>query len=296
MIRMAHLRGRTLTIIIVVIFILLVAIYHFLRNEADDASAGSKVRWYLKSNDMYEYIGSKNQLLSLDKSKDNSKNVYEHTSVFTGHKIVHLDLKGAPPKVSYYDYLFRLFKTLGATGVLIEYEDMFPFQGNLIDIAAGNHYSRNEINTLQDLAKKYDLIIIPLIQTFGHLEFVLKLEKYKELREIDRYPQSICPMYNKSEILLFEMIDQIISAHPDSKHIHIGADEVYQLGECNRCIETMARERWNKKELFLNHVIKVARYIKKKYPDLTILTWDDEFREIDSQVRIVVIGQVIQGK
>ncbi|XP_043466707.1 hexosaminidase D-like [Leptopilina heterotoma] len=283
MIRMAHLRGRTLTIIIVVLFILLVAIYHLLRNEADDPSTGSKVRWYLKSNDMYEYVGSKSQLLSLDKSKDNSKNVYEHSQLFTGHKIVHLDLKGAPPKVSYYDYLFRLFKTLGATGILIEYEDMFPFQGNLIDIAAGNHYSKNEINTIQDLAKKYDLIIIPLVQTFGHLEFVLKLEKYKELREINRYPQSICPMYNKSEILLFEMIDQIISAHPDSKHIHIGADEVYQLGECNRCIETMAKERWNKKELFLNHVIKVARYIKKKYPDLTILTWDDEFREIDSQ-------------
>lgn len=290
MTRMSHLRGRTLTIIIVVVFILLFAIYHLLSNETHDAlSSGNKIRWYLKSNDMDEFIGNKKEFASFEKLKDNSKNIYEDSPLFTGHKIVHLDLKGAPPKVSYYDYLFRLLKNLGATGVLIEYEDMFPFYGNLIDITAGNHYNRNEIINIQNLAKKYELITIPLIQTFGHLEFVLKLEKYKELREVNRYPQSICPTHNKTETILFEMIDQIIAAHHDSKYIHIGADEVYQIGECNRCIETMAKEKWNKKELFLNHLIKISKYIKKNYPHLTILTWDDEFREIDSQVCILFI-------
>lgn len=34
-------------------------------------------------------------------------------------RIVHLDLKGAAPKVSYLEQLFPLFKTLGATGLLI---------------------------------------------------------------------------------------------------------------------------------------------------------------------------------
>lgn len=285
---MSHLKGRTLIIIIVVIFILLVAIYHLLSDEADDASTGSKAHWYLRSNYLDEYVGNKKELSSLEKSNNNYKNGvkyrYEDTPIFTGHKIVHLDLKGAPPKVTYYDYLFRLLQNLGATGILIEYEDMFPFKGNLIDIAADNHYNHSEINDIQNLARKYDLMIIPLVQTFGHLEFVLKLEKYKELREMNRYPQSICPMHNKSEVLLFEMIDQIILAHPDSKYFHIGADEVYQLGECNRCLETMAKQKWNKKQLFLDHVTKVAKYIKNKYPHLTVLMWDDEFRETDSQV------------
>ena len=290
---MTRLEGRTsLTIVIVIIFALLVTVYHLLSNEVDVISTG-KIHSYLKNKDLYDvnditdnpesHKKHNSEKLS-DKFKIGEKFRYDGSPIFTGYKIVHLDLKGAPPKVTYYEYLFRLLKTLGATGVLIEYEDMFPFEGNLIDIGAGNRYSRKEIDTIQKLAEKNDLMVIPLIQTFGHLEFVLKLEKYKDLREMYRYPQSICPTHNKSLPLLFEMVDQIIMAHPRSNYLHIGADEVYQLGECTRCMDTMAKHNWGKRQLFLDHVTKVAKYIKQKNPHITILMWDDEFREIESQV------------
>ena len=55
-------------------------------------------------------------------------------------RLVHLDLKGAPPIVKYYEKLFPLIKKCGATGLLIEYEDMFPYSGKLQDIAAHNAY------------------------------------------------------------------------------------------------------------------------------------------------------------
>lgn len=126
-----------------------------------------------------------------DKIKEDSGR-YWNSGVhpFKGHRLVHLDLKGAPPRVSYYEDFFPLIRNLGATGILMEYEDMFPFSGpQLQDLPAYNAYSKSDIQHMLQLATNNGLEIIPLIQTFGHLEFLLKLEKYSELREVQKYPQ-----------------------------------------------------------------------------------------------------------
>jgi hypothetical protein len=51
--------------------------------------------------------------------------------IISGHRIVHFDLKGAAPKVDYFIDLIRLVKQLGGTGLLIEWEDTFPYEGGL---------------------------------------------------------------------------------------------------------------------------------------------------------------------
>ena len=124
------------------------------------------------------------------------------------HRIVHLDFKGAPPKLSFLKTLFPMIKDAGATAVMLEYEDMFPFWGSLRNISAKNAFSGHDIQTIQAWAVQNDLIVIPLIQTFGHLEFVLKLDEFKHLREVPIYPQSICPSKDESWRLLTTMIDQ----------------------------------------------------------------------------------------
>lgn len=142
-------------------------------------------------------------------------------------RIVHFDLKGAPPKPSFFKQFIPFIKQFGATGVLLEYEDMFPFEGDLANAKNGNAYSAEDVNMIIKLAKENGLKIIPLVQTYGHLEWLLKVEKFAHLREVSEYPQVITPCLDESYKVIFEMIDQIIKYHSDVTEFHVGCDEVY---------------------------------------------------------------------
>lgn len=124
-------------------------------------------------------------------------------------RLVHLDLKGAPPLVSYLEQLFPVLKKLGATGLLIEYEDMFPFTGNISILASAAAYSQSDLLRIRAAAKSNGLEIIPLVQTFGHMEFVLKYQQYSSLREHDYTPQVITPVKEESYDLLFDILEQV---------------------------------------------------------------------------------------
>jgi hypothetical protein len=118
-------------------------------------------------------------------------------------RFVHLDLKGAATKVDYYEKLFPYLRKLGASGVLIEYEDMFPYTGQLSVIRHGLAYSKTDIQRILELAKINNLQVMPLLQLYGHLEYVLKLKEFMHLREDERYPQVITPCLEESYKLLF---------------------------------------------------------------------------------------------
>lgn len=234
------------------------------------------------------YIAQKSKLdqyrfQSNNKILDQNNNVnpkFGHSLThILAHKIVHLDLKGAPPRISYYEQIFPLFAKLGVTGLLIEYEDMFPYWGSLRDLSAYNAYSQRDVKRLLQLAKKFNFEIIPLIQTFGHMEFVLKQSTFMDLREVSTYPQVICPSQNRTTELSRMMIDQIMGLHPHIRWLHIGADEVYYLGNCNHCLHKMTTMMWDKNRLFMEHVKSIAKYVKTKHAVQPIM-WDDMFRKI----------------
>lgn len=73
------------------------------------------------------------------------------------HKIVHLDLKGMPLTVKAFESLFPLLAKTGATGVLMEYEDMFPYEGKLELISNKEAYSRDDITRILELAESSNL-------------------------------------------------------------------------------------------------------------------------------------------
>lgn len=53
-----------------------------------------------------------------------------------------------PKQISYLKRLLPILKSLGATGLLIEYEDMFPYTKPMQKISAKNCYSKADIRDL----------------------------------------------------------------------------------------------------------------------------------------------------
>lgn len=196
-------------------------------------------------------------------------------------RLVHLDLKGAPPKVTYFEKIFPLMKKWGATGLLIEYEDMFPYWGDITDIASEFAYSKECIASILQLAEDNGLSVIPLVQSIGHFEFVLKLEKFRSLREVPNYPMALCPSNSDSLLAVCMMIDQVIELHPGIRSFHIGADEVYHLGVCERCKIRMLEENLTPQQLFLLHIKAVLDHIKENYPNISCIMWDDMLRHTE---------------
>jgi len=191
--------------------------------------------------------------------------------------LVHLDLKGAPPKIDYLLKFIKNAKDHGATGLLIEYEDMFPFEGMLKDVAAVNHYNKSDIYNILIKSKELGLEVIPLVQTFGHMEFVLKHGQFAHLRDSADMPESICPCHQQTMTLIGLYIDQVMALHKDVKSLHIGCDEVYHLGECSDC------SGQGRTDVFVKHVSTVANYVKNKYPHVeSIIIWDDMLRNFMS--------------
>ena len=82
----------------------------------------------------------------------------------------------------------------------------------------------------------------------------------------------------------------MLSLHPDTEWLHIGCDEVYQLGQCSKCSQriteanskTESASYYDSKSIFLEHVHRVAEYVRNKHRVVPII-WDDMLRTMPMQ-------------
>ncbi|WKY09603.1 hypothetical protein Q1695_002174 [Nippostrongylus brasiliensis] len=214
---------------------------------------------------------------------------------FYEHIIVHFDLKGAPPKFQYFLDLLRLVAKAGATGILLEWEDMFPWSGEL-EIARSTHaYTEQEVRVILQKATQLGLEVIPLVQTFGHMEWVLKYEKFREYREVDEYPQVICIGNEKATEIAKEAIRQVVKMHKPYglKRFHIGADEAFMFGQCKDSLDIV--QKIGKNALALSHLKNITEFTKSITNNATILAWHDMLKGMSvSEIKDFKLRDLLQ--
>ncbi|XP_064531761.1 hexosaminidase D isoform X1 [Pseudopipra pipra] len=183
----------------------------------------------------------------------------------------------------YQAQVLPLFRALGATGLLLEYEDTFPYTGPLEPLRAPHAYSPAELRAVLSRARAQGLDVVPLVQSFGHMEFVLKHREFAHLREVPALPNALNPHKEESLALVKAMIDQVMALHEGLEWFHIGCDEVYYLGEGEESKQWLQQPDNTPEKLCLAHIKAVASCVASSYPRVTPIVWDDMLRGMSEQ-------------
>lgn len=182
----------------------------------------------------------------------------------------HLDLKKGYGKFRNLTDLIHRLRKLRFNTLLIEYENRIRYD-IAPEIAATDALSHQQIRTLVTLAEDSGIQVIPLLQSLGHLQYLLPTATMKHLRESDKDFSQWCPS-NPASLRFFKAVaKEIIALHPNSTYFHIGGDEARLLGHCPKCAKVVAKS--SREYLYFNFISKVCNFIKDQ--NKTPVLWDD---------------------
>ncbi|MHA1680765.1 MAG: family 20 glycosylhydrolase [Promethearchaeota archaeon] len=188
-------------------------------------------------------------------------------------RIVQIHLKTHLHRFSYLMARLRLMANLKINAVLWEWEDKLPFNETL-GIRHPLAFNEQETRLLVKYCEELGMESIPLVQTYGHLEFVLKHDRWAHLKENPgafevESTMDICALHPETLPLLEKMIDDMVKFHPNSTYLHVGGDEVYTIGTCPRC-RKYAEEHGEgdlakgKGILYVTHMNKIINMVKSR--------------------------------
>ena len=163
----------------------------------------------------------------------------------------HVDLR---IQVMTMDALKALADDLAAFGMntlVMEWEASYPYQNNAT-ISSELAYTREEVRSFVDYCEDLGIDVIPLQQCFGHVEYILRHDRYSELKEDRKEISQLCPLKEEDDSLLFADLFADMASMHRSDYIHIGGDETYLLGHCPACSLKVATE--GKSKLFVDYM------------------------------------------
>ena len=130
--------------------------------------------------------------------------------------------------------------------------------------------------------RKNNIRLIPKMNLLGHQNvqgedysdaLLVAHPEFDETPELEKveYARSICPSHPDIFPFICDLMDEIVDAF-EADGLHIGMDEVFLIGECDRC------KGRDKGEIFAEWVNKLAGHLRKR--GVTTYMWGD--RLLDS--------------
>ena len=173
---------------------------------------------------------------------------------------VSIDFRFQTFKMDYFIEKVRSWAGYKINTLMIDYGDNFPFSGKYAAVRGTNAFTEEEIERLMRCCKDNFIEIIPCVQSFGHMEYILKKPGFSHLAENDRCSQ-ICPLNPDALVAVKELLTQAYIAHGQPKYLSIGGDEAMHLGKCSRCQEYA--EKHGKRQLYIHFTNQVIAFVKE---------------------------------
>ncbi|QDO95185.1 family 20 glycosylhydrolase [Formosa sediminum] len=148
--------------------------------------------------------------------------------------------------------------SFGINTLVLEWEGTFPFEKHAT-ISNEFSYTKDEITSFIAHCKSIGIQVIPLQQTLGHVEYILRHPRYTNLKEDKKDISQLCPMEVLDNRALFTSLFTELASMHDSDYIHIGGDETNLLGHCEKCKAKVSEESTSK--LFVDHMKMITNIV-----------------------------------
>lgn len=145
------------------------------------------------------------------------------------YRAIHLDMKHHRDKIDYYYRLLDKLAKYKVNAIIAEMEDKLKYERQP-EVGSADALSISEWKNLSNYAKERNIEISPLIQGLGHASFVLKHDKYKDLRDDPNSDWAFNPLDPKTYDVQFDLYLDAIEATPYGRYLHVGGDEVHTTG------------------------------------------------------------------
>lgn len=197
-------------------------------------------------------------------------NMFMHKIPVVKNRGVHLDLKGLPPTFKRLLEIVDLCGVLRINFILFEMEDMFPWESHPI-LRSKNAYSKMQMKTFYARCRRKGIQVIPLVQSYGHMENVLLQAPFKKYREQPDNPRDVCPLKGGAREIILGMLKDVLRVFPDIYYFHLGGDEAGTLGTCPQCRKYV--EAHGKCALYLEQLDPLMAYLNSRH--VRPILWHD---------------------
>lgn len=205
------------------------------------------------------------------------------------YRSVHLDMKHHLDSTSYYYKLIDRLAQVKVNAMILEFEDKLKYVKAKV-VGVSNALSIEEFNKMSSYAKARNIEISPLVQGLGHVPFILKHPQYAHLRDDPKSDWAFCALNPGTYDLQFKLYEDAIAATPHGKYLHIGGDEVGELGKS----ELAKKSGMKPFELQMYWLNKVTEFAKQH--NRIPIFWDDMIFQLSGLYRTTYDGSLNEAE